>query len=74
MATIKVRIPAIVTANGKWAASGSLAANAEPDWAWLDEMCDMDNPTVNPQRVWIEAELPLPETLEVKATSVSLES
>ena len=74
MATIKVRIPAIVTADGKWAASGSLAGNGEADWSWLDEMCDPDNPTVNPQRVWIEAELPIPETAEVKATSVNLES
>lgn len=66
---VKLRIPAIVTADGKWAASGSHSSVADPDWAWLDEMCDIDNPTVSPQRHWIEVEIDLPEIKTAKAAA-----
>jgi hypothetical protein len=66
MKTIKVRIPVIVTANGNWGASGS-NDESEPDWSWMDEMCGFDTPQ---QRMFVIAELPLPEIGEVEATKV----
>lgn len=68
---VKLRIPAIVTADGKWAASGSHSSVKEPDWAGLDEMCDIDNPTISPQRHWIEVEIDLPEIKTAPATAVA---
>ena len=63
MKTIKVRIPVIVTADGKWAAQGSHHDDpANPDWSVIDEMCDWENPTVMPMRHWVEADIQLPET------------
>ena len=75
--TVTVRIAAIVTADGRWSAQGShndkpSDPDWSPDWAWLDEMCDYENATVCPQRVWITAELPVPEMRDVKATSVKI--
>ena len=62
MKTIKIRVPMIVTGDGKWAVSGSYELAKEgPDWAWIDEMCDHENPTINPRRFWLEAEVPLLE-------------
>ena len=62
---IEVRIPMIVTADGKWAASGSSGAKGEPDWPWLDEMCDYEKPTVCPQRYWITAYVKRPKVGEI---------
>jgi hypothetical protein len=62
---LKIIIPMLVTADGKWSASGSSEANGEPDWPWLDEMCDHEKPTVNPQRYWIETVVEIPETKTV---------
>jgi len=67
---IEIRIPMIVTADGKWAASGSSAANGDPDWSWLDEMCDDDKPTVCPQRYWITAYVKMPKVGEVVGSAV----
>lgn len=67
---IEIRIPMIVTADGKWSASGSSQANGEPDWPWLDEMCDDDKPTVNPQRYWITVYVKAPQTLEVAGAAI----
>lgn len=64
--TIKVRIPIIVTADGKWAVNGG-HSHSEPDWSFIEEMCDYENPLVCPQRIFIIAELPVPEIGEVKA-------
>jgi hypothetical protein len=61
MQTVKVRIPIIVTADGKWAAASSHKED-KPDWGWLDELCDDINPTVMPMRYFIVAELPVPKT------------
>lgn len=57
---VKVRIPLIVTADGRWAASGSHTAVGDPDWDWLDEMCDHEKPTASPQRYWIETVVEAP--------------
>lgn len=53
---IKIRVPMIVTADGKWAVHGasSYDPKIDTDWRWLDEMCDHDTPTINPRRFWIE--------------------
>lgn len=67
MATVKIRIPGIITADGKWAVSGSHQAG-EPDWGWLDEMCDFENPTVSPHRFFVEAEVEIPEVGTVQGT------
>jgi hypothetical protein len=69
MKTIKVRIPAIVTTDGKWAAMASSGAGGEPDWEYLFEMCDYENPTKGPRRFWIEAELPVPDDTEVTVSA-----
>ena len=71
--TIKVRVPAMVTADGKWAINGSNSLDGDPDWPWLDEMCDHEKPTICPTRMFITVELPLPEIGEVEATEVSVE-
>lgn len=66
MKTVKARIAAIVTADGKWAAQGCHSSpDEDADWSWLNEMCDYEKPTINPQRVWITVELPIPEVSEV---------
>lgn len=67
---IEIRIPMIVTADGKWAASGSDSATQDPDWDWLDEMCGYEKPTRNPQRYWITAYVKAPKTLEVAGSAV----
>lgn len=73
MPSITVRVPAIVTADGKWAINGSRdLSKDDPDWQWLDEMCDHENATVCPQRMWVTIELPVPEIKEVTAGAVEL--
>lgn len=71
---IKIRVPMIVTGDGKWAASGSHRIDTEtvsdPDWQWLDEMCDHDKPTINPRRFWIETVVELPETETVTGAAI----
>jgi hypothetical protein len=63
---IKVRIPVIVTADGKWAAHGSHWPG-EPDWFWIEETCDREKHTICPQRMFIVAELPMPEIKQINA-------
>ncbi|MCK1717202.1 hypothetical protein [Bradyrhizobium sp. 141] len=69
---IEIRVPMIVTADGYWAAMGShrSAADKDPDWSGIDEMCDYDNPTVNPQRYWITAYVRRPKVGEVPGAAV----
>ena len=69
---IEVRIPLIVTADGYWAAMGShrSLADKDPDWAYVDEMCDYDNPTVNPQRYWITAYVRKPNVGEIPGAAI----
>lgn len=49
---IEVRVPLLVTEDGKWGASGCSDA-PEPDWIWLDELCDRDKAAMSPKRYWI---------------------
>lgn len=67
---IEIRVPMIVTADGKWAVSGSSAANGEPDWAWLDESCDYENQTINPTRYWITAYVRRPKVGEIRGAAI----
>ena len=67
---IKIRVPMIVTADGKWAANGSHELVNEPDWSWMDEMCDHEKQTVNPRRFWIETAVELPETITVTGAAI----
>lgn len=69
MKTISARIAVLVTADGRWAATGShQVPDKDVDWQWLDEMCDHENPTDHPTRVWVTVEIPLPQTLELTGT------
>lgn len=71
MQTMKIRIPVVVTADGKWAAQGShYGKPGEEDWSGIDEACDWDNPTVMPMRLFVEAEVSIPR-LETVAGSVT---
>lgn len=67
---IKIRVPMIVTADGKWAVNGSHSME-EPDWGWLDEMCDFENETESPQRYWVEIIVDKPVIQTVTATTVT---
>jgi hypothetical protein len=67
---IEIRIPMIITADGKWAASGSSAGQSEPDWPWLDEMADYEKPTICPQRYWITAYVKQPKIREIAGAAV----
>jgi hypothetical protein len=70
MTTLTLRIPLIVTADGKWAVCHS-SSHAEPDWSSIDEMCDYDNPTNSPHRFWIETTVDVPQAETIKATVVA---
>lgn len=71
--TMKVRIPAVVSPGGKWAAYGYPAAQKEPDWAMVEEVADNGDFESTYQHVWITVELPLPESVtEVEALSVEV--
>ena len=67
---IEIRIPMIVTADGKWAAQGSHRSLDDPDWSDIDEMCDYDAPTINPQRYWITAYVKAPKVREVAGAAL----
>ena len=69
---VKLKIPAIVTADGRWSANGSCNLK-EPDWAWLEEMIDIDweHSIGLHRRIMIEAEVDVPEVVKaIKATKV----
>lgn len=65
--TIKVRIPAVVAPDGRWCAHGYPGAMSDPDWSMCEEMADNGEPCFEYKRIWIEAELPVPETEFVTA-------
>ena len=68
--TIKVRIPAVVAPDGRWSAYGYPGAMKEPDWSMVEEVADNGEPCYEYQRMWITVELPLPEVLEIEASSI----
>jgi len=68
--TIKVRIPAVVSADGKWAAYGYPSAMKDPDWSMVEEVADNGEEWTSYKRLWITAELVLPEVEDIEALAV----
>lgn len=69
---LKIRIPLIVTADGRWGASIG-HTESKPDWPMLEEMCDWENALKAPQRYWVTVEVELPVD-EVRSVSGKLEA
>jgi hypothetical protein len=68
--TLKVRIPAVIAPDGRWCAYDYPAAETAPDWDSIEEVADNGTACSEYRRVWITAELPVPETAEVVADAV----
>jgi len=68
--TINVRIPAVISPEGKWAAYGYPAAQNDPDWSMVEEVADNGEPSYDYKRIWITAQLVMPEAEEVEALAV----
>jgi hypothetical protein len=68
--TIKVRIPAVVGPDGRWCAYGYPAAETDPDWSMIEETADEGVYQGSYQHVWITAELPVHEAIEVEADTI----
>ena len=62
---MKVRIPAVISASGKWCAYGYPSAETEPDWAMILEIADNGEVESDYRRIWITVDLPIPETIEL---------
>ena len=62
---MKVRIPAVVSASGKWAAYGYPSAQTEPDWSMIEEVADNGEMDATYSRIWITVDLPIPATVEL---------
>lgn len=69
--TIKVRIPAVVGPDGKWCAYGYPGAMADPDWSMVEEVADNGEPSYEYKRIWITAELPVPEIEDIAGEVVA---
>ncbi len=70
--TLKVRIPAVVSPDGKWAAYGY--PMTDPSWSMIEEVADngdYGDYERSYQRFWITAELPVPEPQEVAGDVVA---
>jgi len=66
---MKVRIPAVISAEGKWCAYGYPSAQDDPDWSMIMEVADNGGDIVGDyRRVWITVDLPEPQTAEVVGT------
>lgn len=64
---IEIRIPLLVTSDGKWKAAGSPQEMSDPDWSFLHDCC-LDDPDVelkNPQQYWITAYVKRPKPREI---------
>jgi hypothetical protein len=69
---MKVKIPAVVAADGKWAAYGYPSAQTDPDWSMIEEVADNGDDYTSYRRLWITVDLPIPEkSVEVEASEVS---
>jgi hypothetical protein len=69
---MKVRIPFVISASGKWAAYGYPNAQQEPDWAMVEEVADNGEEWTSYQRGWITVDLPQPkEVVEVDGVAVT---
>lgn len=68
---MKVRIPFVVNAAGKWAAYGYPSAQKDPDWVMVEEVADNGEFESDYQRGWIEVDLPVPATVSITGTAMS---
>lgn len=68
--TVIVKIPAVISMTGKWCAYGYPGAEKDPDWAMVEEVADNGEPTYDYKRVWITAELVMPEVEDLEAMAV----
>ena len=62
---MKVRIPAVISASGKWCVYGYPSAQTDPDWSMIEEVADNGDFDTTYQRIWITVDLPIPETIEL---------
>jgi hypothetical protein len=67
---MKVRIPAVISPSGKWAAYGwgqheSPLSIDNPDWAMVEEVADNGEMESTYYRIWITVDLPIPKTIEL---------
>jgi hypothetical protein len=69
--TLKVRIPAVVSSDGKWCAYGYPGAMKDPDWSMVEEVADNGEASFDYKRMWITVELPVPDVEEVDALFVT---
>lgn len=67
---LKIKIPLIVCADGKWAVIASHREADAPDWQAADEHCDYDNPTIMPTRYIVETAVELPEEKAVPGVAI----
>jgi hypothetical protein len=67
---MQVRIPFIISANGKWCAYGYPSAMTDPDWSMVEEVADNGEMESSYQRGWITVDLPQPsDTIDVEGTA-----
>lgn len=66
---MKVRIPFIINAAGKWCAYGYPEAEGHPDWDMMLEVASPDELGDDFQRGWIEVELPVPQELTASGSA-----
>jgi hypothetical protein len=71
--TITIKIPLIVTADGKWGANGGTTMK-EPDWMYCEELCDFENVIVDYQRFFVEVTVQLPEIKEATGVAEPVET
>ncbi len=68
---MKVRIPAVISASGKWCAGAYGDSNSPeypPHWAEMMEVADSEQigeDCSTYRKVWITVDLPIPEAAEV---------
>lgn len=68
---VKIKIPLIVTADGKWAVVASHREEGDAiDWSGIDEYCDYDNPTLMPKRFLVETVVEVSELQTVIGAAI----
>lgn len=62
---MRVRIPGVISANGKWCVYGYPGTQENPDWSMIEETADNDEMDSTYRRLWITVDLPVPEVVEI---------
>lgn len=66
-----VRIPYVISADGRWCASGDKESNQHPDWLLMEEIADGGKEFAHYQRGWIEVDLPVPSDIpDIKGRAI----